>query len=62
MINLEKLRKKITFFRLAKAMDIPLSTVYSWKTKIPAWRLAAIEDYCRANDIDISDCFEKEPE
>lgn len=58
MINLKKLRQKITLSHLAKDANIPLSTVYSWKDKIPAWRIPAIEEYCRINNIDISDCYE----
>lgn len=58
MINLIKLREKITLSHLAKALNIPLSTAYSWKGKIPTWRIAAIEEYCRINNIDISDCYE----
>jgi len=59
-LNPEKLKKKISFYKLAKALKISLSTAYSWKTIIPAWRVDAIAGYCAEQNIDISDCYEGE--
>lgn len=58
MINLAKLTEKISLYRLAKTMDIPLSTIYSWKGTIPKWRVSDIVAACGKLGIDISDCME----
>lgn len=58
-INFEKLRKKITPYKLAKAMSVPLTTVYSWKNKIPAWRIDSILNTCQKLGIDVSDCVKE---
>lgn len=59
-LNPEKLKKKVSFYKLAKALKIPFSTVYTWKKIIPAWRTDAIVQYCAAENIDITDCYEGE--
>jgi hypothetical protein len=59
MLNAKKLFKKITAYRLAHLIKIPVSTVYSWKDKIPVWRTSDIETACTAQGIDISDCYEE---
>ncbi|MBO6305450.1 MAG: hypothetical protein J6M62_10305 [Selenomonadaceae bacterium] len=59
MINTEKLFKKISPYKLAKEMKIPVTTVYSWKKenrKIPAWREKDVEDACFRMGIFINDC------
>lgn len=61
MLNWRKVFKKVTPYALGKAMNISLSTVYSWKkTEIPLWRIAAIQEACYKMGIDISDCYEAE--
>lgn len=60
MLNLKKLKKKVTFYTLAKAMNIPLSTIYSWKNSIPKWRINDIIAACEKMGVDISDCLEGE--
>lgn len=60
MINLAKLTEKISLYRLAKAMKIPVVTAYSWvrSGKIPSWRANDIVVACGKLGIDISDCME----
>lgn len=54
-----KLFSFIKPYKLAKLLNIPLSTVYSWKTGgIPKWRVAAIVEVCQKQGIDVSDCVE----
>lgn len=62
MIKISKLIKKISLHKLAVAMGLPISTVYSWKylNKVPAWRTDAIIESCRKLGVDISDCIERE--
>lgn len=60
ILNPEKLRKRISFYRLAKILKTSPSTVYSWKNKVPDWRVWAIETYCQEQGINISDCYEPE--
>lgn len=59
VINFEKLRKKITPYKLAKEMSIPLTTVYSWKEKVPAWRTESVLATCAKLGVDISECKEQ---
>ncbi len=52
-----KLFAVIKPYKLAKLLNIPLSTVYSWKTGgIPKWRVNSIIEVCSKQGIDISDC------
>jgi hypothetical protein len=60
ILNPDKLRKKVSLYRLAQELKTAPSTLYSWKIRVPRWRVAAIEAYCEAHDIDISDCYEEE--
>ena len=54
-----KLFKKIKAYRLATILNIPASTVYSWKIGgVPKWRISAIIEACAKQGIDISDCVE----
>lgn len=59
MVDVEKIFKKITFYTLSKAMNIPRTTVYSWKktNKIPVWRVGSVVSTCQRLGIDISDCI-----
>ncbi len=58
MINCKNLFKVMTPYKVAKILNIPISTVYSWKrfNKIPVWREGAILTACSRLGIDISDC------
>ena len=57
-MNYQDLIKLIKPFRLAKLMNIPATTVYSWKKNgVPKWRVASIVEACRKYGIDISDCL-----
>ena len=62
MIKLKKLTDKISLYRLAKAMKIPVITAYSWARsgKIPEWRINDIIAACEKLGVDISDCLEGE--
>lgn len=63
MINTEKLFKKISPYKLAKEMKIPVTTAYSWKKdnrKIPLWREKNVEYACFRLGITIDDCIEGE--
>lgn len=59
MLILEKIKKKTTLYKLAKTMQVPLSTVYSWKDKIPAWRVGDVIKALDKLKINISECEEK---
>ena len=53
-----KLFNKINAYRLSKLINIPSTTVYSWKQNgVPKWRVAAIIDACKKQGIDVSDCL-----
>lgn len=57
-MNCIKLFSKINAYKLAKLLNIPLSTVYSWKTGgIPKWRINTIIEACKNHGIDVSDCL-----
>lgn len=58
ILNPMKLKKKVSFYRLAKILKTAPSTLYSWKDKVPEWRIPPIEAYCQEQGIDISDCYE----
>lgn len=60
MINLKKLKRKVPFYQLAKKMKVTSSTLYSWKDKIPYWRVPAVIKACKELGVDISDCIEEE--
>ena len=60
MLNAKKLFKKLTAYKLAHLIGVPISTVYSWRNTIPAWRTSDIEKACAEQNIDISDCYEGE--
>lgn len=60
IIKAEKLKKKIQFNKLAKKMKVTSSTLYSWKDKIPYWRVPAVMKACKELGVDISDCIEEE--
>ena len=48
-MNYQDLIKLIKPFRLAKLMNIPATTVYSWKYNgIPSWRITAIKEALKA--------------
>lgn len=53
-----KLKRKVSFYKLARALGTNSSTLYSWTDRVPEWRIPPILSYCRANGIDISDCYE----
>ena len=60
-MDYNKLIKKIKPLRLAKLMNIPATTVYSWKySGIPYWRVPAVMKACKELGVDISDCLERE--
>lgn len=53
-----KLFSKINAHKLSKLLNIPSTTIYSWKKNgVPKWRVAAIVEACRKYGIDISDCL-----
>ena len=57
-MNCIKLFSFIKPYKLAKLLNIPLSTVYSWKQSgIPKWRITAIIEACQTQGIDVSDCL-----
>lgn len=44
-------------YKLAKLLNIPLSTVYSWKKNgIPKWRILQIMEVANKSGLDLSDC------
>ncbi len=59
-LNPQKLKKKISFYKLAQYMNTNSSTVYSWENCIPQWRIPVIEEFCKKTGVDISDCYEAE--
>lgn len=60
-LNFEKIKEKISLYTLAKAMDVPPTTVYSWKEnkKIPAWRVDNFLNALKKLGIDVSDCVKE---
>lgn len=60
MLNPKKLKKKISFYKLAKFMKTSTSTLYSWEKRVPEWRIPVIEEFCKKTGVDISDCYEAE--
>ena len=60
-MDLLELFKRIKPFRLAKFLNIPPSTIYSWKKSgIPSWRVSAVIDVCQKLGVDISDCISED--
>ena len=58
MIDIEKLMKKVTMYKLAKMMNLRLSLTYLWKKngRIPRWRTLEIINACAEHGIDVRDC------
>lgn len=59
VLDIKKIHEKITIYKLSKAMNIPITTIYSWKDKgkIPSWRIDSVLVACKKLNIDISDCY-----
>lgn len=56
-MNYKILFSKITPYRLSKLLNIPTSTIYSWKKiGIPAWRVEQIKAAAGKLGLDLSDC------
>lgn len=56
-MNYKTLFKKITPYKLSRLLNIPASTIYSWKKNgIPAWRVIQIKAAADKIGIDVLDC------
>ena len=59
-LNPQKLKKTISFCKLAQFMGTNSSTLYSWEKRVPEWRTPVLEEFCKKTGVDISDCYEAE--